>query len=167
MNDVWVIDATKKSTSVTDKVAKFDGVDDVISIELPAFVGDVSALGTIWLDVWLNPQSKGAKTILFDAYNGFTPMLRWYMESEGEELFVVLVMSPGKAQEQVKKWGPIEGKSTGVACLCVFVCECVKRVFVKSVCGNLQYNRGGGGGGMSDKPTDQGVCILGETCRTD
>jgi hypothetical protein len=49
-------------------------------------------MGTLWLDVWAQPQMTGNSfnSILFDAYNDLTPVLRWFLEFRGEKLFAVL-----------------------------------------------------------------------------
>jgi hypothetical protein len=110
LNDIWFTDATPAPTSGTDKMLALDGIDDVVAITLPSWTAAPSMMGILWLDMWLQLQKKGdQKAILFDAYGGLTPALRWYLQGEGTELFAVLVKSPGKKQIQVKKWGPIPG----------------------------------------------------------
>jgi hypothetical protein len=110
LNDIWFTDATPAPTSGTDKMLTLDGIDDVVAITLPSWTAAPSMMGILWLDMWLQLQKKGEqKAILFDAYGGPTPALRWYLQGEGTELFAVLVKSPGKKQIQVKKWGPIPG----------------------------------------------------------
>jgi len=114
MNDVWVSDGTTKPTSATDSMCSLDGLDDVVAITLPAWCKQVTAMGTIWLDMWLQPQSMGnIKTILFDAYNGRTPVLRWYLQGDEGDVYAILALSPGKAQVQVKRWGPLPPNSVG------------------------------------------------------
>jgi len=72
-------------------------------------------MGTLWLDMWAQPQMSGNNfsSVLFDAYNDLTPVLRWFLRSEGEELYAVLILKPGKSQVTVKSWGPIAGRSIG------------------------------------------------------
>jgi len=108
MNDIWFTDATPAPTSSTDKMLTLDGIDDVVAINLPSWTASVSMMGTLWLDMWLQVHAKGdQKTILFDAYDDLRPALRWYLQGEGKEVFAVLVLAPGRAQVQVKKWGPL------------------------------------------------------------
>jgi len=112
MNDVWISDGTSMPTSMTDKMCALDGLDDIVSITLPDWCKQVKFMSTMWLDMWIQPQSLGnIKTILLDAYNGLTPVLRWYLEGEEGKLYAVLALSPGKAQVQVKKWGPLPPNS--------------------------------------------------------
>ena len=114
MNDVWFLDATPLPTSQTDRKCQFDGLDDIIAVTLPAWCGLVTSMSTLWLEAWMQPQFNGnIKVILFDAYNGLTPAFRWYLEGDGDQLYAVMVMSPGKAQVQVKKWGPIMASTVG------------------------------------------------------
>ncbi len=110
LNDVWLIDTAQAKTSETDKECQFDGLDDVITVHLPYWCSNVFSLGTLWLDMWAQPQMTGnnLKSILFDAYNDITPVLRWFLEFRDDKLYAVLTLNPGDGEVAVKRWGPID-----------------------------------------------------------
>ena len=85
MNYMWVADATPKASSTTDKMCILDGVDDIITIELPVWCNKANKMGTLWIDMLAQVQAWGnMKTILFDAYAGQTPTLRWFLQGDGD-----------------------------------------------------------------------------------
>ncbi len=110
LNDVWLIDTAQAITSETDKECQFDGLDDVIAVHLPYWCSHVYSMGTLWLDMWAQPQMTGKKhkSILFDAYNGITSVLRWFLEFREDKLYAVLILNPGDGEVTVKRWGPID-----------------------------------------------------------
>jgi cysteine-rich repeat protein len=110
LNDVWLIDTAQAKTSESDKECQFDGLDDVITVHLPYWCSHVYSMGTLWLDMWSQPQMTGKKhkSILFDAYNGITPVLRWFLEFREDKLYAVLILNPGDGEVAVKRWGPID-----------------------------------------------------------
>jgi hypothetical protein len=108
MNDIWIADAAKKATSANDKMCILDGEDDIIAIGLPVWCRKANKMGTMWLDMWLQVQTRGNdKTILLDAYHEQTALLRWFVQGEGKDTFVVMLLKPGNSEVQVKKWGPV------------------------------------------------------------
>jgi hypothetical protein len=65
LNDVWLIDAAQAKTSESDKECQFDGLDDVITVHLPYWCSNVYSMGTLWLDMWAQPQMTGTTSTPF------------------------------------------------------------------------------------------------------
>jgi hypothetical protein len=59
LNDVWFIDTTPVTTSTSDKMCQFDGLDDVVAVYLPSWCAQVLSMGSLWLDMWVQPQMLG------------------------------------------------------------------------------------------------------------
>ena len=113
-HSVWVVDATPKETDAKDKMCLFDGMDDLIRIQLPSWTARVTSMGSLWLDSWMQLKTlQEIPVIIYDMYHESTPVLRWSMQREEGGAFIVLVLNPGKAQTQVKKWGPVTAKMVG------------------------------------------------------
>jgi len=119
LNDIWTADVAPKETSATDKMAEFDGKNDIIAINLPDWCADVESLSVFWMDAWLYPLNRGySKAILFDAYQVNAGVrsstLRWYMEGRSDgNVYVSLILNPGNAQVLVKEWGPLQHNFLG------------------------------------------------------
>ena len=109
-NEIWVMDAARKESEGTgEKMAELDGEDDLLQIVLPSWCNNVMMMSVLWIDSWLLVMSTGrVKTILFDAYSGSVPRLRWYMEGTDKGNYIKLVLSPGISEKVVKTWGPLD-----------------------------------------------------------
>lgn len=117
LNDIWVIDSSPRVESATaaDKMAQFDGENDIIRIGLPSWCSSVTHMSVMWVDAWIYPSSKDdASTILFDAYKDNIPVLRWYLQTSGSITYVRLVLLPGKTEKEVKRWGPLSTNIFGL-----------------------------------------------------
>jgi hypothetical protein len=113
LKDVWVADLAPKETSTTDKMAEFDGQNDIVLIELPVWCHLVESLSVFWMDAWIFPLNRGyEKAILFDAYqlsaNVRSCSLRWFIEGRQDgNVYISLLFNPGSSEVLVKEWGPM------------------------------------------------------------
>lgn len=106
--------ARKENVDTGDKMAELDGEDDMIQIVLPSWCNHVLMNNVLWIDSWLLIMRTGkVKTILFDAYSGSIPRLRWYLEGTDSGTYIKLVLSPGNKEKQVKAWGPLDASFVG------------------------------------------------------
>jgi len=117
-NEIWVMDTARKESvgtgSTFDGMAELDGEDDMLQIVLPDWCNRVTMMNVLWIDSWLLVMSTGkVKTILFDAYSGAIPRLRWYMEGTDSGNYIKLVLSPGNTEKVVKSWGPLSASFLG------------------------------------------------------
>lgn len=113
MNDVWWADVAPPETSTTNKMADFDGDNDVLQVDLPEWCADVESLSVLWLDAWMYPLSRGiGKTIIYDIYQSVSgvesSVLRLYIEGKKSGSYIRLVLQPGASQVLIKEWGPLE-----------------------------------------------------------
>ena len=82
-HSVWVVDATPKETDAKDKMCLFDGMDDLIRIQLPSWTARVTSMGSLWLDSWMQLKTlQEIPVIIYDMYHESTPVLRWFMQRE-------------------------------------------------------------------------------------
>jgi hypothetical protein len=104
MDSVWICDGAlndlggaSASGEKTDKMAEFDGIDDIISIQLPTWCKSVRSMSVFAVDFWTFFTVSGtSKSIFVDAYSDGSAILRWYATMDGVgNLYFSLVM-PGK-----------------------------------------------------------------------
>jgi len=116
LDDMWIIDTVQApgNNAVRNDMLGFDGIDDVIAIPLPEFVGasDLSsgtrAMNGMWLEAWIQQKRIDGTVVLWDAMTGDTVILRAMLMAVGGRQFARLVYYPGDAKQQiVKTWGPI------------------------------------------------------------
>jgi hypothetical protein len=51
--------AQKESGGTRDKMAEFDGIDDIIQVVLPSWCKSVMAMNVLWIDSWMMVVSTG------------------------------------------------------------------------------------------------------------
>jgi hypothetical protein len=118
LDDIWIIDTDESSVNdvLRNGMLGFDGIDDMISIPLPAFVGTTRSMNGIWIEFWIQQKSIDGSVILWDAMIGDAVVLRAMLMAVGGSQFACLVYYPGDArQTNIKTWGPIatEGFKSG------------------------------------------------------
>jgi hypothetical protein len=110
LDDIWIIDTDESSVNdvLRNGMLGFDGIDDIISIPLPAFVGTTRSMNGIWIEFWIQQKSIDGSVILWDAMIGDAVVLRAILMTVGGSQFASLVYYPGDArQTTIKTWGPI------------------------------------------------------------
>jgi hypothetical protein len=108
------VSSKQESTGSVDRMADMDGQDDLLQVALPTWCNNVMMMSVLWIDTWLLVMSTGkVKTILFDAYSGSVPRLRWYLEGTDSGTYIKLVLSPGSGETEVKAWGPLDASFLG------------------------------------------------------
>jgi hypothetical protein len=110
LDDIWIIDTGEPSAhgSLLNGMLTFDGIDDIVSIPLPAWVGTTRSMNGMWIEAWIQQKSIYESVILWDAMMGDTVVLRAMLTTVGGSQFARLVYYPGKAQQiNIKTWGPI------------------------------------------------------------
>jgi len=78
LDDIWIIDTDESSVNdvLRNGMLGFDGIDDIISIPLPAFVGTTRSMNGIWIEFWIQQKSIDGSVILWDAMIGDAVVLR-------------------------------------------------------------------------------------------
>jgi hypothetical protein len=114
LDDIWVIDTAERVGNGTAGAHElvFDGVQDIVSVPLPAFLQSPSGLGALWVEVWirLNTFNSFQNMIVVDLEdtNGI-PAFRLTLSSSDSGYSAALLFYPSDPTivTTIKTWAPI------------------------------------------------------------
>ncbi len=122
-NGIWIMDAAAddagSSPSSNEMMASFDGLDDVLVLQLPGWCSRVTSMNIFAADFWMfYTATGGMKVILIDAYNKDLALMRWYAVNTGQDVIITLIVDPGKVCSAPHL-------AHTILCVCVCVCVCI------------------------------------------